>query len=1072
MKTRSALLVAAACAAILPTAAVAATWTGGTNASWATADNWSGTAPDNLTAQAVVFDATSTANLTQTLDGSYTVTGITLTSPTGAIIVANGTGTGNTLNIGSNGIDMSSAALNLTLSANLSIGAHQTWTVNGSRTLTGIAGSTTSIGTGTGNINMVQSGAGTATIVFNQNGNGNGWGGYSGNITVNSNVKVQSQGNAGAAFGTGSLTLAGGTIAQNNGTWTWSNNIDVTAASVVGQDSSNGLGRSLKLLGDLTSSNSSGLTFANNTTGGTRTDNVGFVLAGANASTYTTTTISANSRVRIGGNATSSFSGTGINAGTRGSLGTGDVTLSASTSELAFTRTDAHTVGNKITGTGTVVIGGNTAEMSGTSTQVVTLSAMSDYTGATRVSRSRLNLTGSLTSAITVDNSGSISGSGSTTALLTLASGSRIALEGGATTTSITANGATFSGSNLVTFLEAPTATTYDIVTYNAGTVTTPENLTVAAHGSLSNTGTKLNFTATGPATRTWNTTTGTWDNVGTGLNWAEGDQKFFDSDTAVFGDIASDSVITLSGTIAPGSVTASNTANKYTFQTGTIAGTGSLAKSGAGTLALSSANTYSGGTTLTAGILQVGNNSALGTGALALNGGTLSSNSATTFTLANNLTIGGNVAFGDGTNGGQLVFNGTMALQGSTRVLTSVLGTQGARFNGVISNGGITKEGTGRITLANDTNAFAGATTINAGILATSTGALTTSASVTIANGGQLALGGNGTTVINNLSGVSGSKIVSNFNIVSDGARTLQINQTTDGEFAGTFTQGTARTISLNKDGAATLTLSGTATGVNGYTGTTTVTNGTLAVTGALGTTAVTVKSGATLAGNGNITGSVTIQANGKHLLGVAATPASQITRTITGTLTLDPDHIVAVSAPVSPISGTYVLATATGGINGTLGTIQLPPGVSGSVAIIGNNIELTVSAGGDYDSWAGPSGYNLSQGPAGDDDGDGLTNFDEYAFGLDPTNPSSVASSTPPDKATESFSYTRRNLALTDLVYTYEYSTALDGWLPFDALIEETDNGMPVETITVTLPADLLAEPSLFLHVKASIP
>jgi autotransporter-associated beta strand protein len=267
-----------------------------------------------------------------------------------------------------------------------------------------------------------------------------------------------------------------------------------------------------------------------------------------------------------------------------------------------------------------------------------------------------------------------------------------------------------------------------------------------------------------------------------------------------------------------------------------------------------------------------------------------------------------------------------------------------------------------------------------------------------------------------------------------------------------------------LRKLGTGTLSMSN----ANSYTGATTISAGTLTVTGSLGHTAVTVADGATLAGNGNLGGSVTIQSGGIHSLMIGSTPATQITRTVSGALVLDAGNILTLTAAQLPANGTYILAIATGGISGTLGTANLPAGVPGSVVINGNNIELTI--GSDYDIWAGPSGFDLTGGPNGDDDTDGLSNFQEYAFGLDPTNGHGISPVTVPDKPAGTFTYTRRKPSLTGLEYTSQSSSTLEGWTDFpNPVFETSDNADPVETITVTIPATLLAEPKIFLRVRA---
>ena len=61
----------------------------------------------------------------------------------------------------------------------------------------------------------------------------------------------------------------------------------------------------------------------------------------------------------------------------------------------------------------------------------------------------------------------------------------------------------------------------------------------------------------------------------------------------------------------------------------GTITGTGSLTQEGSGTVILTSADSYSGGTTIAAGTLETGSAASLGSGPVTLDGGTLSAGSS-----------------------------------------------------------------------------------------------------------------------------------------------------------------------------------------------------------------------------------------------------------------------------------------------------------------------------------------------------------------------------------------------------------------------------------------------------------
>jgi hypothetical protein len=143
-----------------------------------------------------------------------------------------------------------------------------------------------------------------------------------------------------------------------------------------------------------------------------------------------------------------------------------------------------------------------------------------------------------------------------------------------------------------------------------------------------------------------------------------------------------------------------------------------------------------------------------------------------------------------------------------------------------------------------------------------------------------------------------------------------------------------------------------------------------------------------------------------------------------------------------------------------------------------VATNIKLTwsfVSSVSDYDTWGGPSGYALTGGIADDDDGDGLSNRQEHAFGLNPTSGASVSPITVQlDPEAGTFTYTRRAPSLTNLTYSVWTSTDLGAWTK-DANATEgvvTTAGNNVQTVPVTLSAAALATAvngALFVRVQA---
>ena len=305
------------------------------------------------------------------------------------------------------------------------------------------------------------------------------------------------------------------------------------------------------------------------------------------------------------------------------------------------------------------------------------------------------------------------------------------------------------------------------------------------------------------------------------------------------------------------------------------------------GNTTISGASTYTGGTTLTRGNLLLGNNASLGTGAVALNGGKISSFSTGSQVPTNNITIGGNVTLGDAVNNGKLTFAGTIGLGGDTRTLTT---ESDVVFSNIVSNGGITKTGTGQLTLTGGSaNTYSGTTAVNDGtlVLAKTAGVNAIAGGLTIGDGTNsdtVNLGASeqiaDTAVVNmigtasgqrgnfqllgfneTIGGLSGGGQVQNASSTADSVLTLNVaNATTQTSSAVLRNTGgsTTGSLSIVKTGGGTQILDGNMT----YTGATTVSAGSLIVNGnqSAATGVLTVSSGATLGGSGTIGGATTI--------------------------------------------------------------------------------------------------------------------------------------------------------------------------------------------------------------------
>jgi fibronectin-binding autotransporter adhesin len=473
-------------------------------------------------------------------------------------------------------------------------------------------------------------------------------------------------------------------------------------------------------------------------------------------------------------------------------------------SQVVFNRSDDVTFVSNISGFGTLVKMG---------AGQLTLNGLNSYTGSTDIQAGSLFVNGSLaTPSVTMAAGTNFTTTGSGTMAVDLqGAGSFNRVGDGITIFTGTAGqtgGTTINGGTLQIGNGGSIGSIAGAITNN-GTLAFNRSDFVTVAGSISGTGT---LRQDGPGT-TDLTGTNSYGNtvltagtlsigsnsaLGSGLITitggtirAGGSPRNLTNELALNGSFTLGRLTNFSGNAALGADITITSANPdgsgptSSIFSGVISGGHSLTfDTGAnpiGTIVLSGPNTYTGGTTLSAGTLMVGNASALGTGGLTINGGTLDLNS-------NALTVTGLT----GSTG--IITNSTGAA--ATLTTQQVVSTA---FAGVFQNGsgtvGLTKTGPGMLTLLGN-NTSTGATTITSGTL-------------------QI---GNGGTV--------GSVAFASF----DNTGSLLFNRSDAISYGGVIT-GTG---SLTQLGQGILTLSGNST----YTGDTVLAAGTLSLgnAGALG--------------------------------------------------------------------------------------------------------------------------------------------------------------------------------------------------------------------------------------------
>jgi autotransporter-associated beta strand protein len=456
-------------------------------------------------------------------------------------------------------------------------------------------------------------------------------------------------------------------------------------------------------------------------------------------------------------------------------------------------------------------------------------------------------------------------------------------------------------------------------------------------------------------------TTNGNWDL--TSANWLKaGSNAVFQNGLSTAIDDGTDvTSINLVESVTPASLKFDATKNYSVGGIAALGGAMTLDKKGSGSLTLTSANSFTGGTTIRSGLLSITHAGALGTGSVNLSGGVWETG---VLTPGNAIEVAADSTIRGGSGNGS---HGIKAVSGSgilTLDAASVFDLEGtlASFSGTVM---MTGAGSFRLNGSNGSPAA----TFDLG-----------TRSLSARNGGTYNLG--------SLSGQAGSSLTI---ATYTGAVTYQVGANgASTSYAGTVTNGPGTT-HLVKTGAGILTLAGNCD----HTGATTVSAGTLRVTGSLGNTALTVNSNATLDTSGSLAiAALTLQPSSFTILAVG--PGKPPVG-VAGNVGLAGNLQVNLASGI--IFGRFPLLTHGGTRTGTISLAGAPAGISSHLSYQSNEIVLFLDDSDEDalpDTWEQTHFNGLSQSPAGDFDGDGQSNGSELLTGNLPSSGTSVFAAT----------------------------------------------------------------------------